>query len=90
MQPAYKRVRVWREVRQRNRPQNINEQDAFQGEIISAWAGISFSYRTSLQIFRRGFVTVARYSDEVLGPNVTLYATVFCPAFVLINDNVRL
>ncbi|GFW73443.1 transposable element Tcb1 transposase [Trichonephila clavipes] len=53
------------------------------------WAWISLGYRTELHIFKRGSVTAVRYRDEVLEPNVRLYAGAVGPTFVLIDDNAR-
>ncbi|GFT50591.1 transposable element Tcb1 transposase [Trichonephila clavipes] len=44
---------------------------------------------TELHIFKRGSVTAVRYRDEVLEPNVRLYAAAVDHTFVLMNDYAR-
>lgn len=46
-------------------------------------------YRIDLSVLRRGSVIAARYKEKVIDPNVGLYAAVFGPDFVLMDDNVH-
>ncbi|GFU28383.1 transposable element Tcb1 transposase [Trichonephila clavipes] len=59
LEPADKRIKIWRKQGTRNQPQNITEHHAFQGGLVLA--GILLGYRTTLHIFKRGSVTAARY-----------------------------
>ncbi|GFV61306.1 transposable element Tcb1 transposase [Trichonephila clavipes] len=89
LEPDDKRIRIWREQRTRNQPQNITEHHAFRGGSIMVWTEISLGYRTDLHIFKLGSVTAVRYRDEVLEPIVRLYAAAVGPTFVLMDDNAR-
>ncbi|GFX70869.1 transposable element Tcb1 transposase [Trichonephila clavipes] len=84
-----KRIRIQRKQGTRNQPHNIFEHHAFRGGSIMVWAGISLGYRTDLQIFKRGSVTIVRYQDEILKPIVRLYTAAVDTTFVLMDDNAR-
>ena len=84
-----KHMRIWREQRTRNQPQNITERHAFRDGSIMVWAGISLGYRSHLHIFKQDSVTAVKYRNEVQEPIVRLYVAAVGPIFVLMDDNVR-
>ncbi|GFU77387.1 transposable element Tcb1 transposase [Trichonephila clavipes] len=89
LEPDDKCIRMWRERRTRNQPQNFTEHHAFQGKSIMVWAEISLGDRTDLHIFKRGSVMAIRYRDEVLESIVRLCAAAVGPTFVLMDNNAR-
>lgn len=105
LQTNDKFVRVWKEESTGNWPQSVTEHHLFLEEKIMMFAGVLLGYLTDLHTFRWSSRMTLGYRDEVLDIyagvrrlkfhpehflDIRLHTAAVCPAFVLMDVNVRL
>ncbi|GFY16169.1 transposable element Tcb2 transposase [Trichonephila clavipes] len=84
-----KRIFIWRDRVSRNNPSFVRKNVRFGGRGVLVYGEISIDGRTDLYIIRNGPLTSGRYKDEILRPNVVLYAAAIIGDSILMDDNSR-
>ncbi|GBM06604.1 hypothetical protein AVEN_220040-1 [Araneus ventricosus] len=84
----HRRVRL-REPGTRYHPSNIRERDAYGGDNVCVWGGISLNGHTNLHVFPRGTVNAQDYRNGILDAYVRPYAGAIGDDFLLQDDSAR-